>query len=164
MLLGFLGLIVASVFLCGLLSAGFYKMALKQVRGRAISVSDLFDVKDIFWPMLGMSLVVGLAVGIGMQLMYIPGYILGGLWMLAGPLLVERRMGVFDAMGASWKALQPELVMAAFYYFVISLVASLGALVLLVGILFTLPLFYLGQALVYRDFFPDPVSDPSFDV
>ena len=133
-------------------------MAIRQVRGESIALSDLWSATDCVGPMIGSSLLVGLAVSVGSQFFVIPGYILGGLWMLAGPLIADRKIGTMDALSASWKALQPELVMAAVYYFVISIVASLGILVLGIGAIATLPLFYLGLALVYRDFFPQEGS------
>jgi uncharacterized membrane protein len=159
MVVGIVGLVVLATLVGGLLSAGLYRMALKQVRGETLSVGDLFQVGDIFLSMLGMSLLVGLATSIAAQFFYIPGLILGGLWMLAGPLIADRKLGVIEAMSESWKALQHELVMATCYYLVISLVASLGSLLLGIGMIVTLPLFYLGLALVYRDFFPDRVSE-----
>lgn len=155
---GYTVLIVVMMVLGGFLSAGMYRMAIRQVRGERIAISDLWSATDCVGPMIGASLLIGLAVSVGSQFFVIPGYILGGLWMLAAPLIADRKLGVIEAMTASWKALQPELVMAAVYYFVISLVASLGVLVLGIGAIATLPLFYLGLALVYRDFFPSEES------
>jgi uncharacterized membrane protein len=159
MFLGILLMTVGAVLLGGLLSAGFYRMAHKQVHLGTVAISDFFDIKDIFWPMLGMSFLVGLATSAASQFFAIPGLILGGLWMLAGPLIADRRMGIIQAMSASWRALQHDLIMASCYYLVVSLLATVGIFLLGIGIIFTMPLMYLGLALVYRDFFPDPVSD-----
>ena len=155
---GSLVLVVLLLALSGILSAGMYRMAIKQVRGEPIALSDLWGATDCLGPMIGSSLLIGIAVSVGVNFFVIPGYLLGGLWMLAGPLVADRKLGAMEAMTVSWKALQPDLVMAAVYYFLISLVASLGVFVLGIGIIATLPLFYLGLALVYRDFFPDEGS------
>lgn len=150
-----LSMTIVLVLLGGVINAGFFRMALKQVRGETISVADFFDIRESFLPLLGMTLLVGMATSAASGLCYVPGLLLGGLWMLASPLIIERRMGAIEAMSASWRALQSELVMAACYYLVISLIASLGATVLLIGMVVTMPVFYLGIALVYKDFFPD---------
>ena len=155
---GMFVLIILLSVLGGALSAGMYRMAIKQVRGEPIGIADLWAATDCMGPMIGASLLIGLSVSIGSQFFVIPGYILGGLWMLAAPLIADRKIGVIEAMTTSWKALQPDLVMAACYYFVLSLVASLGVFVLGIGAIATLPLFYLGLALVYRDFFPHEES------
>lgn len=151
---------VAALPLLCWLTAGLYRMAVRQVRGERIGALDLFHAGDVWLPALGASLVIGIVVCIGYHFFFLPGMILGGLLMLTLPLIVDRRLGVMDALQQSWNALKTEWLMAGLFYFVLGLVSSLGAIVI-IGALFTYPLVFLGQAIVYRDFFlVQPVPSP----
>jgi uncharacterized membrane protein len=84
----------------------------------------------------------------------LPCYVVSGLLMLTTPLIVEKRLGAVDAMKQSWAALQPDWLTATLFMFVLPLLSSLGAFACGVGLLFTMPLLFLGQAVVYADLFP----------
>jgi len=104
-------------------------------------------------PLIGASILIGIGTQIGAMLCIIPGLILAGLWMLTLPLIVDKKMGVIEAMSASFNALKSDMLTATLFYLVLSLVAAIGALLCGVGALFTYPLFPLAIAIVYRDFF-----------
>ncbi|HLK56712.1 MAG TPA: hypothetical protein VKU00_09115 [Chthonomonadaceae bacterium] len=152
----FLGYSILALVILALVSyftAGMLRMAIRQVRGEPIGIGDLFSGGDAFLPVLGATLLVGLATGIGGMLLVIPGFIVAGLFFLTIPLIVDRKMGVIEAMTASWNALKSDWLMATLFAFVLPLIAGLGALACGFGMLFTMPLLYLGMAVVYRDFF-----------
>jgi hypothetical protein len=130
-------------------------MALKQVRGGTVAVGDLFSAGDSVGPLIATALLTALVTGIGAMFCYLPGIIAAGLLMLAFLIVLDQRVGAVEAMKRSWNTLKADLWMATAYYFVIALLASLGAYVCGVGMLFSFPLLFLGTALVYRDFFDD---------
>jgi len=69
---------------------------------RPASVSDSFSrVKGEILPVIGLSLVVGIAVFFGLILLIVPGVLLGLMWALAVPAKVLENKGVFDAMSRS---------------------------------------------------------------
>ena len=138
------------------LLGGLFKMAVRQVRGELISAGDLFSTLDILPSLLGVTIVIGLAVCAGTILCVIPGLIVQGLLMLAEPLIVDQRIGVFESVSRSWDALKEDMLMATLFFIVLGVVAGLGAIACGVGILFTFPLLPLGIAIVYRDFFLGP--------
>ena len=147
LLVGSLLIAVVSVVMMG----GMYRMAIKQVRGEPIQLSDLWSAVDVFWKLVGAGLLIGLSMAAASFLCYLPAYIVGGLLMLTLPLIVDQKLGVIEAMTRSWNALKHEWLMAAVLYFVLTFVSSLGAVVV-IGIVFSYPLLFLGSALVYRDF------------
>lgn len=57
---------------------------------------------DVFLPYLGMSLLAGIAVGLGFIAIVLPGLFLMARWMIAGPLMVARGDGVMASLGESW--------------------------------------------------------------
>jgi hypothetical protein len=87
--------------LVGPLYAGLCSMVITRVRdGRQPEVGDVFSCMDRFWSFLGASIVLLLAIGIA-SITVIGGILLATIWMYVIPLMVDRRMGVFEAMTAS---------------------------------------------------------------
>jgi hypothetical protein len=52
-------------------------------------------------PLIALSLIIGISVGIGLILLIVPGVILWVLWSVAIPAVVQERIGVFDALRRS---------------------------------------------------------------
>jgi hypothetical protein len=66
------------------------------------SVGELLrSVEPVFWPLVAVSLLFGIGVGIGFVLLIIPGLILMVIWCLVAPVTVLERPGVFAAFGRS---------------------------------------------------------------
>lgn len=148
-------------FFIAVLSGGLFRAACKQTRGQPIGAGDLFGTFDIAGRLAGALILVGLATMLGFLLCIIPGYMVAGRLMLVFPLIVDGRMSATEAIGQSWNALRGQTIMATLFNFIISLISGLGIYLCGIGILFTLPLYYLGIAIVYRDYFmTKPVADP----
>jgi hypothetical protein len=52
-------------------------------------------------PLVGLVIVIGLAVGVGVVLLIVPGVMIGLVWSVAVPSYVVERIGVFDALRRS---------------------------------------------------------------
>jgi len=83
----------------------------------------------------------------------VPGFLAMGLLFFTLPLIVERRMGVIDAMKLSFETTRPNMWMFMLFAFVVGLMASLGQLACYVGLLVTYPLHFLITAAAYKDVF-----------
>jgi hypothetical protein len=161
MFMSFFALIILVIAASSVMLAGLYRMAIRQVRGEMIAIGDLFSATDLAVPALIATLLVGLATMVGSLFCVIPAYIVHGLLMLTLPIIADRRLSPVDAMKASWNALQNDILMATLYVLVLGFVAGLGAVACGVGMVVTMPLFFLGTALVYRDFFIAPYTAPA---
>lgn len=127
-------------------------MTLKVLRGERPEFGDIALGFNRFVPAAVTYLVTTFMVTIGVYACCLPGFILGGLTMFAMPLIAERGLGPFEAIGESWNQLKGHLWMAMLFYFVVGLVSVLGVLACCVGILVTLPLTAVCSTLIYRDF------------
>ncbi|MBC8102259.1 MAG: hypothetical protein H7Z41_06705 [Cytophagales bacterium] len=132
---------------------GIVRMVLRQHRGEMVVAGDVLKIGDVAGQLLVVGILQGLAVQIGTMFCYVPGFLLGGLLLLAVPLVVERRLSAVEALRESARLLKPDMVNAALFYFVITLLYGLGAMVCGIGVAFTFPLLPIALALVYRDFF-----------
>ena len=143
--------LIQSYFSCGL-----YRAAFKQLRGGKIEVRDLFSGGDCFLRSLGATILVGIIVGIGAMLCVIPGLIAQGLLFFTVPLIVDRGLGVTDAMRTSWEMGKRNILMFTLFVIVVGLIAQVGAYACGVGVLATFPLHFTMFAVAYRDCFGIP--------
>lgn len=109
--------------LAGPLFAGLYDMILARVKeGRQPRVGDVFSCLDRFWSFLGAALVLAILIGIAF-LTIIGGILLATIWLYVFPLMVERRLGLWEAMRVS-----KDLVVRGGFWEHIALVILLGVI------------------------------------
>jgi len=69
---------------------------------RDSSVGDLLDATwPVVLPLIGAGLLAGIAIGIGMLFLFVPGLILLTIWAVVAPVIVVERSGVIAAFGRS---------------------------------------------------------------
>lgn len=133
--------------------AGPFRMAARQVRGEPYSVADVFSGFSNPMHALVAGLIVGVSTTFGFLMCILPGLLLYGLYMFVQPLLVDQRVSALQAISMSWNALKGQIWMAMLFVVVVALLGAAGGLACGVGVLFSLPVFYLAIAIHYRDFF-----------
>lgn len=143
----FLVIISAMSWLIG----GLYNAAFKQLRGEQIAVGDLFSGGQYFGRMLGAMLLIVIAFYIGIFLCVAPGLIVYGLAFLTFPMIVEGGKSTIDAIKASIEVTKRDWIMFTLFAVALYFIAAAGGLACGVGVLATMPLLFLGNALAYRD-------------
>jgi hypothetical protein len=135
------------VSLISLILGTFYQGMVVELVGdvqdgrRDSSVGQLFrGVAPIVLPLIGLSILLGLGVGIGFVLLIVPGLYLMTIWAVAAPALVIERRGVFAAFRRSRELVRDN---GWEVFGVILLVIALG---LAVGIIVALVASGLGTA------------------
>ncbi len=63
---------------------------------------------------------------------------------------IDENLGTVAAMRRSWDVLKPHILMASVLYLVLSIISSLGVFACFIGILVTMPLFYIAMAVLYE--------------
>lgn len=97
---GVLGIVTLGI-LAGPMFAGLYGMVIGRVRnGRQPRIDDVFAGLDRIWSYLGAALVLGLLVGLA-SITVVGGFALATIWLYVFPLMVDRGMGLGEAMKAS---------------------------------------------------------------
>ena len=87
--------------LAGPLTAGLYGMVMARVReGRQPEVGEVFNQFDRFWSFLGATLVLVILIGLAF-LTIVGGFLLATIWLYVFPLMVDRGMGLGEAMKTS---------------------------------------------------------------
>ena len=84
---------------------------------------------------------------------FFPAFIAAGVLMFTVPLIVDGRLPPLDALQRSWRALKGEWLAGRDFHLVVNVIAGLGACCCCVGQFFTMPLYCLAIAVLYRDVF-----------
>jgi hypothetical protein len=102
---GAAGFALAKLFFA--LSILYQGMVVKLVQDvqdgrRDNSIGDLVrSVEPVFWPLVAVSILSGLGIGLGFVLLIIPGLVLLVIWSVVAPVTVVERPGVSHAFGRS---------------------------------------------------------------
>jgi hypothetical protein len=98
------GLTIVSLgILAGPLLAGLYSMVIRRVRdGRRAEVGDVFSGFGRFWSYFAAALVLFVLIGLA-SLTIIGGILLATIWLYVFPLMVDRGMGLGEAMSESFR-------------------------------------------------------------
>ncbi len=105
LLVGGIVAVVLSVLTLGILVgplfAGLYGMVARRVRdGKPAEVGDVFGQMDRFWSFFAAALVLVVLIGLA-SITIVGGVLLATIWLYVFPLMVDRRMGLGEAMKAS---------------------------------------------------------------
>ena len=92
---------IVSVVFQAWITGGQIRYMLQIARGEPARIEVLFSGGDVFWPVLGGTLLLGLAIIFGLLLLIVPGIILALMFGQTLYLIVDRRMPVFEAFGVS---------------------------------------------------------------
>ncbi len=132
------------------ISAGVLKIIINDLNGKEPELFELFTAKDIYLNLLIASILYGLIVGAGTALFVVPGIILGIMFQFYKYAIVDKKLGILESLnyskeltrGYRWTILGIDIVL--------TLIDVAGALLFGIGLLFTLPLTLIAEALLYK--------------
>jgi uncharacterized membrane protein len=140
---------VAFSLLTGPVMCGMMYMTLKKLRGEKVDLSDAFRGFDNFGYTFVAGIVYVVVLGVGALFLIIPAFILGALFIYMFPFLIDKKMRFEEAFRASVDLVKGNLLEHTLFFFVVSLISISGLILCGIGVLFTLPLFYLAFAVAY---------------
>ncbi len=132
--LGFLGL-AYGILVVGPVDYGVSFAYLKASRGDSLEIKNMFEAFQTYWNAVLASLLVTVIVIIGLILLIVPGIIFACKLVFTPYLVVDRKMGVIEAVKGSWNMTRGH----AWKVFLIGLLAVpisiAGLLCFIVGII-----------------------------
>lgn len=139
------------VWIVGLILAmGLIRAALSVVDGGRPEVGMLFRTERLA-PYLIASILVGLAVGVGLILCIIPGLILAFLFAFFGYAIVDGRTDeAIESMKVSWNLVSKNVGSLILLFILVFLINLVGALLCGIGLLFTYPITAVALAYAWR--------------
>lgn len=132
-LIALLGLLFLGVVLA--ISAVITQLA--SVRGQKISFREVVDqAQPFFWRFIGLSILLAVIITLGFVLLIIPGFIAVVVLLFTNYLMIDKNLGVFDALKASyelgkknWKIAAALLIVQAVIQIPSILAPTIGAFV-----------------------------------
>ena len=143
----------ASVAVSTPLLMGNFIVSAKLLQGQTPEFRDFFSGFQFFLPLLLLSLVAGLFIGIGTVLLIIPGVYLAVAYLFATYLVVDRRLDFWPAMELSRLTVKPQWFGYFAFLLLLALLNLAGALLLGLGLLVTIPVSFCAVTVAYADLF-----------
>ena len=136
------------------LMAGWYIYFLKMMRGQGATVGDAFSgFGPSLVPLILLGWVQGVLTCIGIACCVIPGIYLAVAWLFALPLVIDQRMGFWEAMELSRKMVSKHWFVVFGFLIVYCLVAMAGVLACCIGIFVSIPIGIASVMCAYESIF-----------
>ncbi len=138
-----------------IVTAGVYYYAIKWSAGdRSATATDVLSGFSIAGPLIGVYLLMVLLTALGFVLLILPGIYLAIAYSLATPLVIERGLGVWEALETSRKAITNHWFKVFGLGLLASLAAGLGIVVTLgIGVVWAMPFFFMVYGVLYNRIF-----------
>ena len=134
------------------LTYGIALCAIEEADTGSTTVNTLFGGFRQFWPVYFACLMVHVLVTLGVYMCLIPGMVAGAALSFAPIIAAKEGCGAWEAMRISASRIMPYILPMVGLTFVGGSVVCLGICACVVGLLVSLPVFYIVVALHYRDF------------
>jgi uncharacterized membrane protein len=132
---------------------GNFFVSAKLLQGQAPEFRDFFAGFQFFLPLLLLSLVAGVFIGIGTLLLIIPGLYLIVAYMFASYLVIDRGLDFWPAMELSRRTVNPRWFSYFAFVLLVVLLNLAGAIALGLGLLVTIPLSFCTVTVLYAEIF-----------
>jgi uncharacterized membrane protein len=143
------GCSILSIAIQCVFQVGWIRIWVRAVRGEKPSLGDMFGALDRLGALLVATLIMSIAIHIGMLLCLIPGIMLACGLLLTPYYVVDAKMGPFAALQASWQATKGQKWDILFFLIVVLGVLILGLLALGIGIFVAMPIVGLATTVIY---------------
>ncbi|MBQ0718904.1 MAG: hypothetical protein KBT88_11080 [Gammaproteobacteria bacterium] len=133
--------------------AGVMMLGIERSVDLPLSYKSVFGYFAYTLPLLGVAVLMTLLLTIGFLLLIIPGIYLSLAYMFAVPLVVEKNLGIWDAMETSRKAVTSHWFKLFFLFLIMSIIMVISALPFGIGLIWTYPMMVAMMGVMYRDIF-----------
>ncbi len=133
------------------LFAGVSWLVLRHLAGRSVSFGDVFSQYDRILPLFFMSLLMGVMIFIGFMLLIVPGIYLSIAYLLAIPLMIDKNLGIWDALETSRQVITKCWWRMLGLMLLIMLIMIPSFLLLMIPLIWTAPAAIVAMMLVYRN-------------
>lgn len=133
--------------------AGIVMLGVERSVDLPLSYKSVFGYFAYTLPLLGVAVLMSILVTIGFLLLIIPGVYLSLAYMFTVPLVVEKNLGIWDAMETSRKAVTSHWFKLFFLFLTMSIILIISALPFGIGLIWTYPMMVAMMGVMYRDIF-----------
>ncbi|MBL4781714.1 MAG: hypothetical protein JKX92_05675 [Porticoccaceae bacterium] len=139
--------------------AGIIMLGIHRSVELPLSYTSVFGYFAYTLPLLGVAVLMSILITLGFLLLIIPGIYLSLAYMFAVPLVVEKNLGVWEAMETSRKAVTTHWFKLFFLFLLMGLILLISALPLGIGLIWTYPMMLAMIGVMYREIFGVEVEE-----
>ncbi|WP_020580830.1 hypothetical protein [Endozoicomonas elysicola] len=133
--------------------AGIYMIGVRRAVSAPIRAGQTLDYFSKTLPLFGLYLLMLILILVGFLLLIIPGIYLSVAYMLAIPLMVDRNLGIWEALETSRKAINKRWFTIFGLTLVIMLINLVAMIPLGLGLIWTIPMSTIAFGVLYRNIF-----------
>ena len=135
------------------LVAGITLLGIRRSVDAKIEASSIFQAYSKTIPLTLLYLALMLMTLLGYALLIIPGIYLSVAYLMSYSLMIDRNIGIWEALEASRKAITKHWFKIFFLYLTLAVMCLLASLPLLIGLIWMLPLFFIVHGILYKKMF-----------
>ena len=135
------------------LGVGVTMMGVKRSVGLPVNAFMVFDYYPKTIPIFLLYLLMMIMIGLGFILLIIPGIYLAIAYSMAMPLMIEKNMRLWEALETSRKAIHKCWFGVFGLYIVLGVVLLVSIIPLGLGLIWSMPFFFISMGIVYRSLF-----------
>lgn len=150
---GYIGIAIQAL-LTGPFIAGFYNAFRISSYGYQIQLSDFFIVFHSPIQYTIAHILTGIITVAGIYLLIVPGIYFAVTYFFTIPFLINRKIGVWQAMEASRLIITHRFWQFFILILILAALNFVGALLFGIGLIFTLPFTYASIHVVFQEIFP----------
>lgn len=133
--------------------AGLSMMGIRRAGNLPIRASLVFEYYDRIIAIFLLYLAIVISIMLGYVLLIIPGIYLSVAYALALPLVVEKNLGVWEAMETSRRAITKCWFRTFGLFLVMGLIMLAGLIPLGIGLIWAVPMMVVMMGILYRELF-----------
>jgi len=133
--------------------AGIVMLGIERSVDLPLSYKSVFGYFAYTLPLLGAAVLMSILVTIGFLLLIIPGIYLSLAYMFTVPLVVEKNLGIWDAMETSRKAVTSHWFKLFFLFLIMGIIFIISAIPFGIGLIWAYPMSVAMMGVMYRDIF-----------
>lgn len=144
---------IAAALVTTPLFVGLTLLGIRRASNAEIKATSIFNNYDKVIPLFLTYLIMYVLIIIGFILLVIPGIYLSVAYTSALVLAAEKGMSPWQALETSRKAITHKWFTVFGLYIVMSIICGLSAIPLLIGLVWTIPMFVIVSGIIYRNVF-----------
>ena len=141
------------------LGLGLGLMGIRRAAGRDTPVSTLWEPYNQAIPLIVMAVLMTILIVIGFFLLVLPGIYLSIAYSFAPYLIIEKKMGVWEALETSRKAITEYWWRYFGLMLVGLLIVIIGSIPLLIGLIWVIPIVVIATGEVFKKTFGNSESE-----
>ncbi len=135
------------------INMGVFLLGVKRSVNAPMEISSIFGHFGKALKLLITAIVMQILVMIGFILLVIPGIYLAIAYCMTMILVIEKDMGVWEALETSRKAVTKRWFSMFLFMLLMGIIVSISAIPFGIGLIWTMPLFMISFAIIYRNMF-----------